>query len=42
MRFLGLLGLAGLFLSPLLGGALQRLYEAGEPPRQKAYDQYDY
>lgn len=35
-------GLAGLFLSPLLGGALQRLYEAGEPPRQKTYDQYDF
>jgi len=35
-------GLAGLFLSPLIGGALQRLYEAGEPPRQKSYDQYDY
>ena len=34
-------GLAGLFLSPLLGGALQRLYEAGEP-RQKTYDQFDY
>ena len=35
-------GLAGLFLSPLIGGALQRLYEAGEPPQQKTYDQYDY
>ena len=35
-------GLAGLFLSPLIGATLQRLYEAGEPPRQKSYDQYDY
>jgi hypothetical protein len=35
-------GLAGLFLSPLLGGTLQRIYEAGRPPRQKTYDQYDY
>ena len=35
-------GLAGLFLSPLIGGVLQRLYEAGEPPRQRSYDQYDF
>ncbi len=35
-------GLAGLFLSPLLGGTLQRLYEAGRPPQQRTYDQYDY
>ena len=30
-------GLTGLFLSPLGGGALQRLY-AAEPPPQKRYD----
>jgi hypothetical protein len=35
-------GLAGLFLSPLIGSTLQRLYEAGRPPRQRTYDQYDY
>ena len=35
-------GLAGLFLSPLMGGTLQRLYEAGRPPRQRTYSQYDY
>ena len=31
-------GLAGLFLSPLAGGALQRLYAAERPPEQKLYD----
>jgi len=35
-------GLAGLFLSPLIGGTLQRIYEAGRPPQQRSYDQYDY
>ena len=35
-------GLVGLFLSPLVGGTLQRLYEAGRPPQQRTYDQYDY
>jgi hypothetical protein len=35
-------GLAALFLAPLLGGTLQRLYEAGRPPQQRTYDQYDY
>ena len=35
-------GLAGLFLSPLIGGTLQRLYEAGRPVQQRNYDQYDY
>ena len=30
-------GLAGLFLSPLAGGALQRLYAAERPPQQKSY-----
>jgi hypothetical protein len=35
-------GLAGLFLSPLIGSSLQRLYEAGRPPQQRTYDQYDY
>jgi hypothetical protein len=30
-------GLAGLFLSPLAGGALQRLYAAERPPEQKSY-----
>ncbi|MBA3793947.1 MAG: hypothetical protein H0X19_07405, partial [Rubrobacter sp.] len=35
-------GLAGLFLSPLIGGTLQRIYEAGRPPQQRTYDQYDY
>jgi len=31
-------GLAGLFLSPLAGGALQRLYAFEGPPEQKAYE----
>ena len=35
-------GLAGLFLSPLLGGTLQSLYESGRPPQQRTYDQYEY
>jgi hypothetical protein len=30
-------GLAGLFLAPLAGGALQRLYVAERPPEQKSY-----
>jgi hypothetical protein len=30
-------GLAGLFLSPLVGGTLQRLYAAERPPEQKRY-----
>src|SRR5918995_3360529 len=30
-------GLAGLFLSPLAGGALPRLFAAREPPAQKGY-----
>lgn len=30
-------GLAGLFLSPLAGGALQKLYATEEPPEQKVY-----
>jgi hypothetical protein len=30
-------GLAGLFLSPLIGGTLQRLYAAEKPPEQKRY-----
>jgi hypothetical protein len=30
-------GLAGLFLSPLAGGALQRLYASERPPEQKGY-----
>ena len=30
-------GLAGLFLSPLAGGTLQRLYAAERPPQQKSY-----
>ena len=30
-------GLAGLFLSPLAGGMLQRLYAPKEPPQQKGY-----
>jgi hypothetical protein len=30
-------GLAGLFLAPLAGGALQRLYAAERPPEQKRY-----
>ena len=31
-------GLTGLFLSPIGGGALQRLYAAERPPQQKRYD----
>jgi hypothetical protein len=31
-------GLTGLFLSPIGGGALQRLYAAQRPPQQKRYD----
>jgi hypothetical protein len=31
-------GLSGLFLSPLAGGTLQRLYAAERPPEQKRYD----
>ena len=31
-------GLTGLFLAPLGGGALQRLYAAQSPPQQKRYD----
>ena len=31
-------GLTGLFLSPLGGGTLQRLYAAERPPQQKRYD----
>jgi hypothetical protein len=31
-------GLTGLFLSPIGGGALQRLYTAQRPPQQKRYD----
>ena len=34
-------GLAGLFLSPLAGGALQRLYAPERPPEQKTYDVED-
>jgi hypothetical protein len=30
-------GLAGLFLAPLAGGALQRLYAAESPPEQRSY-----
>jgi hypothetical protein len=30
-------GLAGLFLSPMLGGALQHVYAAEKTPEQKAY-----
>jgi len=30
-------GLAGLFLSPLIGGTLQQLYAAEKPPEQKRY-----
>jgi MFS family permease len=30
-------GLAGLFLSPLVGGTLQQLYAAEKPPEQKRY-----
>lgn len=35
-------GLTGLFLSPLMGGTLQRIQQAGRPPRQRTYNQYDY
>lgn len=35
-------GLAGLFLSPLIGGTLQRIAASGRPPQQRTYDQYDY
>ncbi len=31
-------GLAGLFLSPVAGGPLQRLYTADRPPAQKHYE----
>ncbi len=31
-------GLAGLFLSPVAGGPLQRLYASGRPPEQKHYE----
>ena len=31
-------GLTGLFLSPVSGGMLQRLYTAGRPPEQKRYE----
>ena len=31
-------GLTGLFLSPVSGGTLQRLYAAGRPPEQKRYE----
>jgi MFS family permease len=34
-------GLAGLFLAPLAGGALQRLYAAERPPEQKRYSWED-
>lgn len=35
-------GLAGLFLAPLAGGALQRLYAPERPPEQKSYDVEDF
>jgi hypothetical protein len=35
-------GLTGLFLSPVGGGLLQRLYSAGRPPEQKHYEWEDY
>lgn len=35
-------GLAGLFLAPLGGGPLFRLYTAGRPPPQKHYDYEDF
>ena len=35
-------GLTGLFLSPVGGGMLQRLYAAGRPPEQKHYEWEDY
>jgi hypothetical protein len=34
-------GLTGLFLSPVGGGMLQRLYTAGRPPEQKHYEWED-
>lgn len=34
-------GLAGLFLAPIGGGPLLRLYTAGHPPAQKHYDYED-
>ncbi len=34
-------GLAGLFLSPLIGGTLQRIAASGRPPQQRTYEQYD-
>lgn len=34
-------GLAGLFLSPLAGGILQRLYVTERPPEQRRYDWED-
>jgi hypothetical protein len=34
-------GLTGLFLSPIGGGVLQRLYAAGRPHQQKRYDWED-
>jgi hypothetical protein len=34
-------GLAGLFLSPVAGGTLQRLYASGRPPEQKHYEWED-
>ena len=35
-------GLAGLFLSPLVGGTLQRLYASGRQPTQRSYEEYDF
>jgi hypothetical protein len=34
-------GLTGLFLAPVGGGMLQRLYTAGRPPEQKRYEWED-
>jgi hypothetical protein len=34
-------GLTGLFLSPVGGGLLQRLYTSGRPPEQKHYEWED-
>ena len=34
-------GLTGLFLSPVGGGLLQRLYTSGRPPQQKHYEWED-
>jgi hypothetical protein len=34
-------GLAGLFLAPLAGGALQRLYAIDKPPEQKTYSSWE-